>query len=139
MKSLTLLLVFLFSVAVYSQATVDEKLNRFFQIYESGSSEAIEYLFEDNKWMENKFEEMLNLKYQLVELQKELGEYYGNEKLSELNLGESLKEVTYVVKYERMPLRFRFHFYKAKDNWMALNFYYDDNFPEEFLTAKGIE
>ncbi|MDD3771464.1 MAG: hypothetical protein RBT46_06270 [Weeksellaceae bacterium] len=133
MKAIQLIIIFFFSVFCFSQSAVDKKIERFFQVYQVNSSDAIDYLFEDNKWMENQFEEIVGLKYQLFEFQKELGEYYGYEKLYEKSLGKSIKEIVYVVKYNRMPLRFRFHFYKAKDNWTVLNFYYDGNFMDELF------
>lgn len=86
--------------------------------------------------MEEQFEDMLNLKYQLHETQKLLGEFRGFEKISEQQLGGSLKQVICMVKYDRQPFRFKFHFYKPKEEWVALNFYFDDDFSEEFETHK---
>jgi hypothetical protein len=123
----------LISNPLQAQKTSDEVVAEFFRIYQINTSDAIDYAFQNNKWMEERGEEILNLKYQLFETQKLMGEYLGFEKLHEQNLGQSLKELTYVVKYERQPLRFKFHFYKARNDWEILNFYYDDNFSEEFL------
>ena len=123
----------LISTPLQAQKTSDEVIQEFFRIYQINTSDAIDFAFQNNKWMEERGEDILNLKYQLFETQKLMGEYLGFEKLHEQSLGQSLRELTYVVKYERQPLRFKFHFYKAKNDWEILNFYYDDNFSEEFL------
>lgn len=132
MKSIYIFFLSLLFLSGFSQSTTDDRIMDFFRIYEQSSSEAIDDLFEDNHWLQDQFEDVLNLKYQLHETQKLLGEYRGFEKISERNVGESMRQVVCMVKYDRQPLRFRFHFYKPKDAWIPLNFYFDDDFSEEF-------
>ncbi len=133
MKTILFLLGFILFVPLnFGQNNTDNLLTNFFQHYEKSSSDAIDYAFSGNKWMEDRFEEILSLKHQLFETTELLGKYEGYEKISEKQLGESLKEVICIVKYNRQPMRFQFNFYKAKEDWVILNFHYSIEFSKEF-------
>jgi hypothetical protein len=46
--------------------------------------------------------------------------------------------ITYIVKYDREPLRFTFFFYKPKDVWRVSNFSYDENISDELEEAAKV-
>jgi len=72
-----------------------------------------------------------NIKTQLTSFLGLVGEYYGYELITEKSVGKSFKLVSYMVKYDRQPMRFTFVFYKPKDKWQVQNFQYDDNLDVE--------
>ena len=41
-------------------------------------------------------------------------------------VGDSLMLITYIQKYEKHLLRWKFYFYKPKDGWVLNTFYFDD-------------
>jgi hypothetical protein len=57
------------------------------------------------------------------------------EKLTERTAGQSLIVITYLVKYDREPIRFTFTLYKADDYWQVNNFSYDENLGDELEEA----
>ena len=72
-----------------------------------------------------------NVKTQLTSFLGLVGDYYGYEKSTDKSVGESYKLISYMIKYDRQPVRFTFVFYKPKDKWQVQNFQYDDNLDEE--------
>ncbi len=79
-----------------------------------------------------------NVKSQLLNFTGLVGDYYGYEKITEKSLGESLKLVSYIIKYDRQPIRFTFLFYKPKDVWKIQNFKFDDNLDAEIEESAKI-
>lgn len=135
-------IIFLFSLIVLTSSTIqaqktsEEVIQEFFQTYKINSSDAIDIAFQHNKWMQEQEKEIFNLKYQLGETIKLLGEYLGYEKIEEISLGESLKKLTFIVKYERQPLRFILNLYKPKNDWGIQDLYFDGVFAENFNKVK---
>ncbi|CAL2102228.1 protein of unknown function [Tenacibaculum sp. 190130A14a] len=72
-----------------------------------------------------------NVKSQLTNFLGLVGDYYGHEKITDKSIGKSYKLVSYMVKYDRQPIRFTFVFYKPKDKWQVQNFRFDDNLDDE--------
>lgn len=132
-RTIIIFLICAFSSSISAQNTPESIVENFFNVYKNNSSDAVDELFQDNKWMEDQFEELLNLKSQLFENQKLLGEFCGYEKIAEQNAGKDYKQLIYLVKYERQPIRFIFELYKPKEKWIVLNFSYDFNFESEFI------
>jgi len=67
-----------------------------------------------------------------------LGKYHGFEKIVRKELGESLVLESYLVKYDRQPLRFTFKFYKPNDKWILFNFQYDEDVDEELSESASV-
>jgi hypothetical protein len=105
----------------------------FFNAYQSGNIvKALDNLFDTNKWFTASSNgEIEKLKNDMPLYLTQLGEYYGYNLISEKTIGESFVIYTYLVKYERQPLRFTFIFYKPNNNWVLYNFKYDDNIENE--------
>ena len=130
---MTLFVLSIFSTPVTKAQTSTEALiNQFFKIYEKSPQEAVSYIFSTNKWiLERNKDGIENVKTQLTSFLGLVGNYYGYEKITEKRLGDTYKLVSYMIKYDRQPVRFTFIFYKPEDKWQLQNFQYDDNLDEE--------
>ncbi|MEO0471858.1 MAG: hypothetical protein AAF206_19690 [Bacteroidota bacterium] len=132
MKKLLILTLSLLSMQLmFAQESEQEILDEFFKLYNSNTSEAIDYIYSSNKWIDNEGEAVQNIKTKLNELQPLLGTYYGGEFVHKGQLGESFVTYIYLAKYERQPLRFTFEFYKADDTWITYSFKFDDSFDDD--------
>ncbi|MDO6819628.1 hypothetical protein [Zobellia sp. 1_MG-2023] len=132
-KLLTLLIVTVLSTNILkAQTTTEEITTEFFKTYEKSPQKAVDYVFGTNKWMMDRNKDGIeNVKTQLTSFLGLVGDYYGYEKITEKSVGESYKLVSYMIKYDRQPVRFTFVFYKPKDKWQVQNFQYDDNLDDE--------
>ena len=132
-KLLTLLVVTVLSTNhLTAQTTTEEITSKFFERYEKSPQKAVDYIFGTNKWMiERNKDGVENVKTQLSSFIGLVGEYYGYEKITEKSVGKSYKLVSYMIKYDRQPVRFTFVFYRPKDKWQVQNFQYDDNLDDE--------
>src|SRR5690606_10529044 len=132
-KHLTLLIVIVLSKTILTaQSTRVEITTEFFRTYEDSHQKAVDYVFSTNKWMIDRNKDGIeNVKNQLTNFLGLVGDYYGYEKITEKSVGESYKLVSYMIKYDRQPVRFTFVFYKPKDKWQVQNFQYDDKLDDE--------
>ena len=108
-------------------------IKSFFQDYENDIDLAVSNLFATNSWVEDDNESIKDLKEQLNQTTKVLGDYEGFELIVIRNAGKSnaLKVYSYIVKYDRQPLRFNFVFYKFKNQWRIHGFQFDADFDTE--------
>lgn len=131
-KILTLLIVSVLSTNILkAQTNTNEITAQFFKTYENSPQEAVDYIFGTNKWMDRNKDAIQNVKTQLSSFLGLVGDYYGYEKITEKSIGDSYKLVSYMVKYDRQPIRFTFVFYKPKEKWQVQNFQFDDSLDEE--------
>jgi hypothetical protein len=123
------------AISQSTQTQTPEKLNeRFFDIYGSqGPKQALEFVFSTNKWMiENQTSEV---KIKLIDLTKQLGTYQGNEFISKKSIGENYVLYSFLIRYDRQPVRFLLIYYKPDNNWQLQNFQYDVNLDTELIEA----
>ncbi len=107
-------------------------------VSEGKPSDAVQYLFGSNPYVQRKADEIESLKTQLSMLSSQLGAFAGYELISDKSLGTRVKQLTYLAYYDREPLRFILVFYKHKDGWAVHNMSFDENFAAEFADlAKG--
>ncbi|PLX11483.1 MAG: hypothetical protein C0594_03610 [Marinilabiliales bacterium] len=131
-KSLLLSLFLLISFHVFSQVTYQEIIDTFFELYETkNSDEAIEYIFETNPWIKKTDPLTQKIKESFNKALPIIGDYHGKELVSEKWLGECFIESTYIVKYSRQPILFKFTLYKPDSVWQVHNFRFDDKLDEE--------
>lgn len=127
-----IILVLLTANILKAQTTTEEITNEFFETFEKSPLKAVDYIFGTNKWMvERNKDGIENVKTQLTSFLGLVGDCYGYEKITEKSVGESFKLVSYIIKYDRQPIRFTFIFYKPKDTWKVQNFKFDDNLDDE--------
>ncbi len=93
------------------------------------SAEALEQLFSGNRWM--KAETVQKLKTDVVGIEKMLGSFRTFEKLQEIKVGTRFVYVSYLVLYDRQPLRMEFKFVRPGDDWVILGFFLDDKLDED--------
>ena len=135
-KTITILCItsFLFlsiQSKLIAQTTSNVITDAFFVIYAKQPSNAVDYAFGTNKWMLKKTDVITNVKTQLKTLTDLLGGYDGFELIQESTISASLKEIKFLVRYEREPIQFTFLLYKPKDKWMVENFSFNENLDKE--------
>lgn len=118
MKRLAAFLVLLaLSTAVSAQAYggIPE---RFFALVAKGqTSEAIEFLYSTNRWVDSKGDQVTNLKGELAKLNALVGKYVYHELVVEQKVGQRYAHLVYLVGFERQPLRFEIRVYRPGDEW----------------------
>jgi hypothetical protein len=119
----------------FGQTTTKEITDKFFTIYSKDPAKAVDYGFSTNKWLDRKQDDVANLKNKLKNLVDLCGDYYGYELLSEKTAGQNIKMVSFIVRYDREPIRFTFLFYKPKATWRLNNFSYDEDIDEDLEEA----
>jgi hypothetical protein len=138
MKRILLIICLAFtSYATNAQGEIDDIVDSFFKNYEEkGATYALDSLYGINKWIDLKGSAMITLKEKMETLTEDfIGKYYGYELIVEKTLADSFILRSYLIKYERQPLRFTFQFYKPNKKWMVLNFKYDGLVGEEIEEA----
>ena len=120
-----------FSLNLHAQKSKTDIPVEFFRIYESDPLKAIDYVFSTNTWMERNIDGVENLKNKYKDLLPLIGEYYGYEKITEKNVGENLVLMSYLLKFDRQPIRFTFIMYRPDKNWQIQNFNFDDIIDDE--------
>ncbi|WP_298496468.1 hypothetical protein [uncultured Algibacter sp.] len=136
-KTLLVIPLLLFTLILTSQNDPKDISEQFFKDFEEkGSSIALDNLYKPNKWMNRSGDAIIQLKSQMDGLNEDfVGKYYGKELLFEKTLTDSYILLSYLVKYERQPIRFTFQFYKPSDKWVIYSFKYDGGISEEIEEA----
>lgn len=119
----------------WSQKSAEEIIDEFFRIYEEKPVKAVDYIFGTNPWVKSNLDAVENVRSQLDGTLKLVGDYYGFEKITEKSVGENMKLISYMVKYDRQPLRFTFILYRPDEEWKIQNFQFDDSLAAELEEA----
>jgi len=136
---LTLGLFLVTAVLAGAQSTPESLVNKFFDTYlAQGTSAALDQFYATNKWMDRNKDATEKLKSQFANLPALVGDYYGRDLIAKKTLGESFVLISYLVKYDRQPIRFTFELYKPQDSWLAYSFSYDDSFGDELEEAAKV-
>jgi hypothetical protein len=134
-KSIIALFLFCISFAGQSQGTSENITKEFFKQYEVDPTAAYINVFKGNKWMTDKKSALETTKIKLADLIGQLGKYEGYEFITEKKAGDSFVFKSFLVKYERQPLRFTFLLYKPNKDWQIQNFSFDDGMDVELEEA----
>ena len=138
LKKIILICVLIISVNTVAQSQDDPQkiIDQFFSLYRTkGVSESVDYLFSTNKWMEESKDQVENVKFKLNSTLKIVGKYEGHSLITKKTVGEHLVVYTFMVRYDRQPLRFWMLFYKPNNEWRIQNFKFDDQLDEELEEA----
>ncbi|WGF93886.1 hypothetical protein [Aequorivita marisscotiae] len=137
MKKSLIILVLVASQFMVAQNSPKEMAATFFVNYQNeGASIAIDKLYSSNKWMEQATEAITNLKNKLEGLNENyVGQYYGYELIGEKKLAESYVLLSYLVKFDRQPIRYTFQFYKPDQTWILYSFKFDSDIDKEIEEA----
>jgi hypothetical protein len=137
-----ILLLIVATTSSFAQAKDDgqELLDTFFDLYKNkGYEVALKYPLSTNKWIEPSGGEMDNIIVKLEKEIKTMGEYIGYEQIKTKTLGTRLRYVSYLVYYQRDPIRFTFALYKSGDTWEITDFQYDVKFDKEIEEAMKLK
>ncbi|MFY0601404.1 MAG: hypothetical protein JXR03_17145 [Cyclobacteriaceae bacterium] len=134
---LTFLLIAFNTFNSVAQDNGQSLIDDFFSDYENkGVEVAVDKLYKTNPWTTRIQDAINNVKTQLSRYNEELvGKYYGHEPIVTKQLGNSYVLHSYLVRFDRQPMRFTFQFYKPDDEWRLYSFAFDDNFDDEIEEA----
>ena len=118
------------NIALHAQSDSEKIPDEFFRIFESSPMDASDFAFGTNKWMERNVDGIESVKTKYKDLIPLLGAYYGYEKIGDARIADGLIMNTYMVKYDRQPMRFDFILYRPKDVWQLQNLEFSDNWEE---------
>jgi len=111
----------------------------FFSKYETeGVDKAVNYIFSTNPLINPDDEQIVNLKKDLKEAAGLLGEYSGYGLITTKKATDNYVYCSYLVRYNRQPLRFSFIYYKPKDKWILHKFTFDNDVEKELESAGTI-
>jgi len=135
-KLLLLFLFFNMSLNTFAQASPQEIINNFFKVYVNNTSKAIDDIYSTNPWT-------IRIKDAIESMKKEVngyttdyvGKYYGYEEITKKQFSESFVLYSYLVRYDRQPMRFTFEFYKPNDKWTLYAFKIDSELDDEIEQA----
>lgn len=133
---LTISLCF-FTLELSAQQSPEEHVFQFFKTFKTeGYSAAIDHLYAANDWIDGSGEAVVNLKRKLAGITQDfVGHFNGYELITSRMVGKSLLLKSYMVRYDRQPIRFQFIFYKPKEEWVIHSFQYDGNLSNELEEA----
>jgi hypothetical protein len=133
MKIFTLTVLLTLFIGMANAQTKPEKMiTQFFEDYQAGNpGTALDNLYANMPWAEEIGDEVTNLKTQFVGLQNLVGSYNGHVLLAKKDLSGIFAIFSYMVKFDRQPVRFVFEFYKPKDKWTLYSFSYDVKIDDE--------
>lgn len=136
MKKVVLVFLVLVSVTLQAQKTPTKLIEEFFVSYKTNPSKAVRDLYKTNKWMDRKKDDVEKVISTINGFNKEyVGEYYGYEHITTKKFAKSFELDSYLVKYDRQPIRFIFKFYKPNKDWILYAFSFDDSFDAEIQEA----
>lgn len=116
------------------QESPNDIVNNFFNIYKTNEkNKALDYIFSTNKFISQN--DISIIKNQIKQYSDILGKYYDKELFIKKNIGKSIEVHTYILKYERQPIRFVLTFYKPNNQWKIHNFIISDDFVSELEKA----
>ena len=128
-------------ICLYSSSSViaqepQEIVDAFFKTYSINDPlKALEDLYRHSPWLKEKNEGVENLKIKFTTIQEHVGTFEGYELLSSKNIKNTFVMMTYLIKFNGMPLTFTFQFYKPNKEWIVYSFSYDDGFAADMEKA----
>lgn len=116
-----------------AQATPEELMNNFFELFDKDLDNAIDYLFSTNNLIDPRQPGIQSIKEKFDISRKMLGNYYGYEIVSRYYAGDSYVKYIYSLKYERQPVKFIVILYKPDKKWKVQNVNFHDDISTEFI------
>lgn len=123
---LSILLIF-FGATTQAQTNSTAITDKFFEIFKSDPSKAMDYAFGTNPHLETEKLAIETLKNKYKTAVSNTGAYLGFEKITEKNIVDRYKVCSFLLRYDKMPIRFTFIMYRAKDTWCVNQLFYDNN------------
>lgn len=136
MKKLLIVLLISTSGTLFAQSNPQDLIDNFFTTYKKDAGKAVKELYATNKWTEriqDDIEKVVNTVNGFTT--DYMGNYYGYEIITTKKFSESFELHSYLIKYDRQPLRFIFKFYKPNDKWVLYAYSLDDDIDDEIEQA----
>lgn len=109
-----------------------ELITKFFDLYKTrGYDAAVRYCWSTNKWIPSSPDDMNKIILSLGKQVDQMGDYLGQEELKSKKVGSRFRIVSYLVYYQRDPVRFTFELYRNNQNWEITDFVFDTRFEQE--------
>ncbi len=135
-KAIFISVAILFSFTSFAQSSSDELIMKFFKEFPNNSGKAIDELYGTNPWTTRIKDAIDNLKKEVSGYTVDyVGKYYGYETIIKKQFSESFVLYSYMVKYDRQPMRFTFELYKPNDKWTLFSFKIDTELDDEIEQA----
>ncbi len=134
MKQLVFAVLLVIPVLGMSQKTPEDVLEPFFNTFDKSPDQAIEYIFSTNPYIKQNQKGIDNIKERLNTSRKLLGEYYGEELTKIQSVGDSFVKYSYMLKYDRQPVKLDIVLYRPNDKWLLYTMQFDDKLSKDFET-----
>ncbi|MFS4418506.1 hypothetical protein [Maribacter sp. 2307ULW6-5] len=125
---LGVILLFFSTVSLRAQETPEQILQHFFELYKTSQEEAITYAYGTNPTLMEKedsnYDEIIKTLDSLV---PQLGKYHGSALIAETKLTTKIKHLSYLLKYEVMPIRLSLTLAKDDVKWKFFGITFDTN------------
>lgn len=135
MKNFIIILAICFSVIPqisFSQNNPEDILDVFFDTFKTDMNKAIDYLFSTNELIAPNQEGIKSIKERLEVSRKLLGNYYGQELISLEKAGDSYLRYTYMLRYDRQPVKIIIVMYRPDTKWKVQNLNFEDKMDDSF-------
>jgi hypothetical protein len=136
MKKLILLGLVFLTMNGFAQQVPQQIIDNFFLAYKKDAGKAVKELYKTNVWTERIKDDIENVANKLNGFTLDyVGKYHGYELITTKKFSESFELYSYLIKYDRQPIRFTFKFYRPNDTWVLYSFQFDDSFSQEMEEA----
>lgn len=126
----------LFSLTSFGQANPEDLINTFFKEYSKNPGKAVEDIYATNPWTSRIKDGIETMKQEVNKYTVDyVGKYYGYELITKKHFSESFILYSYMVKYDRQPMRFIFKLYKPNAKWTLFAFKIDSDLDDEIEQA----
>ncbi len=141
MKVILFFMFFLPASILAAQNSPEQIIEKFFHdLTVEKPDKVLDNLYTNMPWVGNIKADIDKLKTNFTNLQTYFGKYCGNTLIAKKDIGNgSFIIYSYLIKYERQPVRFTFKFYKPKDTCLLYSFSYDVNLDEELEQSVKIQ
>ncbi len=122
-----------------AQSTPEDILTPFFKEYAKNPAKAVDEIYATNPWTIRIKDGIETMKNEVNKYTVEyVGKYWGYELITKKQLSESFVLYSYMIKYDRQPMRFIFKLYKPNDKWTLLSFKIDSDLDDELEQAAKV-
>ncbi len=126
------LLLFITALPVFAQTTPDDMVATFFNEYKKDKGIAVKNLYGTSPWMSRATDAISNMVGEVEKLTPDyVGKFYGYSLICHKQLADCFVLQSYLLRYDRQPIRFIFQFYKPDKEWMLYSLSFDVNLDDE--------
>ncbi len=133
-------LMLICTVAAKAQEQTPADISKkFFEVYAAKPMDAIDYIFSGVAQNRQVKDDITAIKKNLKVTIDQGGAYNGYELITEKGVGNTMKLMSYMAKYDKQPVRFIFIYYKPKDVWKIYTLQFNTNLDDELTSAAGVD